>query len=202
MKSIDCQGLPCPQPVLKTRELLAATTDSFDVIVDNAAAVENVSRFLNSQNCPFSIEKKAENKMVFHVAPNSQARPAQPQPVQKETAKETAAEKILLFITSDVLGNGDRQLGQGLMKNFIATLPELGENLWRIVLVNSGVKLAVQDSPVLDQLQELEQAGVSLLVCGTCLNFYNLLEQKRVGQTTNMLDIVTSLDHAGKVINL
>ncbi len=198
MKSVDCQGLPCPQPVLKTREALTKTTSPFDVVVDNAAAVENVSRFLNSQNCLFSIEKQAENKIVFRVTPNRQTQSPAPQPETKETSQE----KTLLFITSEELGSGERQLGLGLMKNFIATLPELGESLWRIVLVNSGVKLAVKDSPVLEQLQKLEQNGVSLLVCGTCLTFYNLLEQKQVGQTTNMLDIMTSLDHADKVINL
>ena len=135
---------------------------------------------------------------MFHVRPNGQATP---QPDRAGHFQEQT-EKILLFIASEVLGNGERQLGLGLMKNFIATLPELGNSLWRIVLVNSGVKLAVQGSPVLSELQQLEQAGVSLLVCGTCLNFYNLLEEKQVGQTTNMLDIMTSLAHAGKIINL
>ncbi len=198
MKILDCRGLACPQPVLNTRDCLAKATDLFDVLVDNSAAVENVSRFLSSQNCPFSIEKKAENNIVFHVRPNGQAAP---QPDRAGHFQEQT-EKILLFIASEVLGNGERQLGLGLMKNFIATLPELGDSLWRIVLVNSGVKLAVQGSPVLSELQQLEQAGVSLLVCGTCLNFYNLLEEKQVGQTTNMLDIMTSLAHAGKIINL
>ena len=93
IKILDCRGLACPQPVLNTRDCLAKATDLFDVLVDNSAAVENVSRFLSSQNCPFSIEKKAENNIVFHVRPNGQAAP---QPDRAGHFQEQI-EKILLF---------------------------------------------------------------------------------------------------------
>jgi selenium metabolism protein YedF len=88
------------------------------------------------------------------------------------------------------------------MKNFIATLKEMGSHLWRLVFLNSGVRLTIDDSPVLADLAELEKSGVSILVCGTCLNFYGLLDRKKVGETTNMLDIVTSMDVATKVITI
>jgi intracellular sulfur oxidation DsrE/DsrF family protein len=74
--------------------------------------------------------------------------------------------------------------------------------LWCVVLLNSGVKLAVGGSEVLPGLQALEQAGVRLLVCGTCLTHFQLLEAKQVGETTNMLDIVTAMQLADKVITL
>ena len=93
--------------------------------------------------------------------------------------------QTLVFITTETLGRGDDELGAALMKNFLSTLTEM-QDLWRIVLLNGGVKLA--------------ESGVSILVCGTCLNHYGLLEKKQVGETSNMLDIVTSLDLAGKVI--
>jgi len=60
----------------------------------------------------------------------------------------------------------------------------------------------VEGAETLPAIQHLEAAGVSVLVCGTCLTHFNLLEQKRVGETTNMLDIVTSLQVADKVISL
>ena len=77
----------------------------------------------------------------------------------------------------------------------------MGEALWRLVFVNSGVKLTIEGTEALSVLQELESQGVSILVCGTCLNHFGLLEKKRVGETTNMLDIVTSLEVAEKVIS-
>ena len=88
------------------------------------------------------------------------------------------------------------------MKNFILTLGEMGRDLWRIVLVNGGVRLAAKGSPVVSALKEIEDEGVDILVCGTCLEYFRLMDKKEVGQTTNMLDIVTSMQLASKVIRI
>ena len=97
-------------------------------------------------------------------------------------------------------GKTELLLGEKLMGNFLSTLPELGESLWRVILLNGGVKLAATPGKALDSLKALENAGTDVLVCGTCLDFYGLLEAKQAGQTTNMLDVVTSLALADKVI--
>jgi selenium metabolism protein YedF len=110
--------------------------------------------------------------------------------------------RTLVFIASPYVGTGDDVLGEKLMQNLISVLPELGDDLWRIILLNGGVKLAIEGSPILEKLQDLEKKGVSILVCGTCLDFFNLLEQKRVGETTNMLDVVTSMQLADKVLSI
>ncbi len=200
MPTLDCTGLPCPQPVLKTREYLKSAVQSFTILIDNMAAVENVSRFLTAQNCSFTIHQKNENLFILSVTLKESSTIFSTTNMAK-TLEAGVFHKTLLFIGSETIGDGEIQLGHGLMKNFIATLPEMN-NLWRIVLVNSGVKLAIAGSPVLDDLKKLTDLGISLLVCGTCLNFYNLLEQKQVGETTNMLDIVTSFELADKVIRL
>ena len=89
-----------------------------------------------------------------------------------------------------------------LMANFLATLKELGEELWRLVLVNAGVKFAIEGSEQLVVLQALDTHPSRVLVCGTCLNHFQLLEAKQAGETTNMLDIVTAMQLADKVITL
>ena len=78
----------------------------------------------------------------------------------------------------------------------------MGDELWRLVLVNNGVKLAIEGSPVLEDLLAYERDGLTILVCGTCLSHFELLEAKRVGETTNMLDIVTAMQLADKVITI
>jgi selenium metabolism protein YedF len=88
------------------------------------------------------------------------------------------------------------------MVNFIRTLKEMGPDLWRLVFVNNGVKLAIRDSEVLPDLKELEDNGLQILVCGTCLTHFDLLKHKQVGETTNMLDVVTAMQLADKVINI
>jgi selenium metabolism protein YedF len=88
------------------------------------------------------------------------------------------------------------------MVNFLRTLKEMGGELWRLVFVNNGVKLTIDGLEVLEDLKAYESAGLKILVCGTCIDHFNILEKKQVGETTNMLDIVTAMQLADKVINL
>lgn len=121
-------------------------------------------------------------------------------PVQAEPPAE--AKKTLLLVAADSLGKGDHELGRKIVINFIRTIKEMGDDLWRLVLLNSGVKLAVEGSEVLPQLQALAGEGLGILVCGPCLKTFNLLEKKQVGELTSMMDIVTSMQMADKVISL
>jgi selenium metabolism protein YedF len=98
--------------------------------------------------------------------------------------------------------SGDDVLGEKLLISYLKTLKEMGPDLWRLVFINGGVKLTVTDSPVLDELQVYEKNGLLILACGTCLEHFNLTAKKQVGQTTNMLDIVTAMQLADSVITL
>ena len=110
--------------------------------------------------------------------------------------------KIMVMIATDRVGYGDDELGMKLMVSFVKTLKEMGPELWRLVFVNSGVKLVVEDSEVLADLKELEAEGLQIMACGACLTHFNLMAKKSVGETTNMLDIVTSMQLADKVVNI
>jgi selenium metabolism protein YedF len=198
MEKIDCTGLACPQPVLGTKTLIESHPDQiqFAVTVDNAASAQNVLRFFESQGFSATL-KEVDRGFTVHGT-RSKDKPDQPAAAESGTS----VHKTLIFVTSDRMGSGDDDLGAGLMFNLIGTLNEMGESLWRLIFVNSGVKLAIENAKTLPALQNLEAHGVSILVCGTCLNHFNLLEQKKVGETTNMLDVVTSLQLADKVITV
>jgi selenium metabolism protein YedF len=202
-KSIDCRGLACPMPVLRAKECLETDQpETLTITVDNQAARENVDRFLTRSGYGVTVtEADGLSVLTAHRLAGAAASPS-PAPAATPTTTPATEPKTVVFITADTIGRGDPVLGAKLMVNFCATLPELGESLWRIVLVNGGVKLAVADSPVLESLRTLAAAGVSILVCGTCLDFFGLLEQKVIGETTNMLDVVTSLALADKVIQI
>ena len=198
---LDCKGLACPQPVMRTKELIdGEAPDRLEVLVDNQAAGQNVSRFMESQGYDAQVQSRGADFVVSGVR-NADREPEAGIPPEAMTCS-VGGPGVLVFVQADSIGRGDDALGAGLMKNFILTLKEMGSDLWRLVFVNSGVKLCCQGSEVLEALQELERSGVSLLVCGTCLDFFGLLSQKQVGQTTNMLDVVTSLQLAGKVISV
>jgi selenium metabolism protein YedF len=120
--------------------------------------------------------------------------------VEPGTLKQES--RIAVLVGTDTMGKGDETLGRKLIVNFIATLKEMGPDLWRLILLNGGVKLTVEGSECLAALMALEKDGVHVMVCGTCLNYFELLEKKQVGETTNMLDIVTSMQLADKVISV
>lgn len=194
----DCSGLACPQPVLEARDMIAQNPgESIEIIVDNEAARQNVTRFMESQGYMVTSVQTEHGRISVKGVPGACAIEA-----AGHSDKSGGSERILLFIPSDTLGEGDPDLGSRLMLNFIKTLDEFGPDLWRIVFVNSGVKLAIRDAETLAPLKALEERGVSILVCGTCLEFFKLMAEKAVGETTNMLDIVTSMHLASRVIRI
>ena len=199
MKQIDARKLSCPAPVLATKEAVESEhPETIQVLVDNDAARQNVSRFLETQAYQIVVQADGPD---FRVTGTSDGKPGAN--INKVTVSEDSeTQKIMVMIATDRIGFGDDELGQKLMVSYLKTLKELGPDLWRLVFVNNGVKLTISDSAVLDDLQELAGNGVHILVCGTCLMHFNILEEKQVGETTNMLDIVTAMHLADKVINL
>lgn len=197
---LDCRGLACPGPVLRAKEAIEGNgAEAVTVLVDNPAARENVSRFLGRFGFCVDVAEREGDIAVTGRKPESGASACEIMPEENPGRAET---KILVLIGTDRLGRGDDELGRKLVFNFVGTLKEMGHDLWRVVLLNGGVKLAVEGSDVLAGLQDLENEGTRLLVCGTCLNHFGILEKKRAGETTNMLDIVTAMQLADKVISL
>jgi selenium metabolism protein YedF len=201
---IDCRGLACPAPVLRAKETIdRETVDCLVMLVDNDAARENVSRFLRRAGYTVRLEEWEGSQAVVGERAG-EAAPTQPAPETPPApgASPADAPRIMVLAGSDRLGTGDDFLGQRLMENFLGTLREMGRDLWTLVLLNAGVKLACTGSEVLTTLVELEAAGVQVLVCGTCLNHFKLMGEKQVGETTNMLDIVTHMQLADKVVSM
>jgi len=198
MKEIDARGLACPAPVLQARAALeSGNINKVKIVVDSEAARQNVGRFLENQGFQTSVEQTGKDYIVFGI----RVKKILPKSPTVDKA-ETSLKKIMVMASTDRMGTGDDELGKKLMANFIKTLNEMGSELWRLVLVNNGVKLAIAGSEVLPTLIELENSGICILVCGTCLNHFNLLDQKKVGETTNMLDIVTAMQLADQVITI
>jgi len=202
-KKIDARTLQCPAPVLKTKDYLeqeAAT--ELSVLVDNEAAAENVSRFLNFQG--FEVSVVSDGTTLTVSGQKDPGKTQQPEPVYTpvKPKKDENHQKIMVILSSQQIGTGDAELGEKLMISFVKTLKEMGPDLWRLVLLNHGVKFSTKDSRILEDLKALKDAGVHILVCGACLTHLCLMDDKVIGETTNMLDTVTSMQLADKVINL
>jgi selenium metabolism protein YedF len=124
---------------------------------------------------------------------------------QRSNVEERRAQNdgaIVLAVSSDTMGRGDDDLGGLLLRNHLHVLCEVTPRPDVIVFLNSGVRLAVEGSPALDDLRTLAGLGVRMLLCGTCLTHFELKEQVAVGEVSNMYAISETMLRAAKVINL
>ena len=191
-KVVDARGLECPQPVVLTNKALEGS-DEVTTIVDNEIAKENVSRLARSKAFRVEIEEK-DALFYLHLTRESSETELLPE-------KGVTGPTILL-IASDSFGRGSEELGQLLMRSFLHTLGEVSPLPDRIICLNSGVKLVVEGSLALDDLRVLEEKGIGILACGTCLGYYEIKDKIVVGRISNMYDIASALLGAGKIIEL
>jgi selenium metabolism protein YedF len=202
MKIVDTKGQLCPAPLIAAKRALKETAEgeSFIVLTDNKTSFDNLSRFLK------------DNKAEFHVSETGG--------VWALTIKKTTGELIkpnaedycapevahfekgnyVVAITSDKMGEGDAELGQLLIINFIKALKDLDKLPQHIVFYNKGVILAVNDSPVVEHIIDLEKMGVEIHLCATCVNHYKLEKNIAIGTLSNMYSIAEILASAGHVI--
>ena len=196
-KVVDCRGLACPVPVLKTKEALESVDSGvITVIVDNRASKENVKRFAEKAGCSVTVEEK-EGLYYLKITKG--------EPIAKEEVfkEEERKKNYVVFIASEYVGE-DRELGKILIKGFIKTFLNADPLPAKMVLVNTAVKLACRgaDEEILGALKELQQKGVEIICCATCLNYYNLLDELEIGVASNAYDVVQSLADADSVIRL
>jgi hypothetical protein len=108
----------------------------------------------------------------------------------------------VLVVSRDGMGSGPPDLQRRLLSTYLCLLLENGWTPLAVCFYTEGVKLLTAESPVLDPLRELEVKGVRLIACKTCLDYYGIADQIRVGIVGGMGDILTAMALATKVITL
>ena len=201
--TLDCTGLKCPQPVLRTKEALEAmpAPGTLEVLVDNEAARGNVARFAASQGCAVTAEPMGNERYRLHLSRSEAPAAARPFAAGDYPCEVPAGAGLVYAIPADTMGRGDEDLGKILMRAFIKTITEVSPLPAKIFFYNSAVRLTACDSDLIAPLRELEAQGVQILSCGTCLDFFNLKKELRVGAVTNMYDIMDSMARAAKTIS-
>jgi selenium metabolism protein YedF len=193
---LDCRGLACPEPVLRTKMALDALGGEgiLSVLVDNEASRDNVRRFAESQGATVSISPAAGGWQVAIAKGYACEAPA-PAPAA------SAVGKAAFLVTTDHIGP-EPELGKILMRAFLGTLGKVESRPEKLMLLNRGVFLATEGSEVLDVLRELEAAGVQVMSCGTCLEFFDRKESLRVGRISNMYETLEILTGPRKVVTI
>jgi len=197
MKLVDARGKTCPQPVILTKKEADLGENEIVTIVDNETAKLNVIKFGTKLNFECKEEEKSDG---IYITLTKGALSDNSEKDEEVTLKiKEHLNKGFVFGT-DILGKGSDELGKTLMKGFIYTITETKPYPNFMLFLNGGVKLTTEGSDSIEDLKKLENAGVKIVSCGTCLDYYNLKDKLLVGQVTNMYDIVETITNSDNTV--
>lgn len=192
MIKVNAIGDVCPIPVVKTKKAMQEVTgaETIEVLVDNEIAVTNVTKMASGAGASVTSEKIADAEYKITIEVTGEA----------ATCEGCDEENLVVVISSDRMGNGNDELGKVLIKGFIFAVTQLDKLPKTMLFYNGGATLTAEGSDSLEDLKHLEEQGVEILTCGTCLNYYGLSEKLQVGSVTNMYTIVEKMAGADKII--
>lgn len=199
-KTIDARGqtsvnqLVLAQDILKTMSI----DDKLNVVVDDIVSARNLEMMADEMNLPSQKIQQGTDYVVSLFVKKSFFVPQQDEIKKGEPLK--LKNSFVVVIDSNLMGSGDEKLGGILMKGFIYTLACMEEMPTKIVLYNSGVKLAVDGSDVLADLRRLQDSGAEIFVSSTCLKHYGLKDKLAAGRPVGMADIVQIQLKAEKIL--
>ncbi|MDQ7784172.1 MAG: sulfurtransferase-like selenium metabolism protein YedF [Desulfomonilaceae bacterium] len=201
---VDARGLACPQPVLETKRVLDEGQQRyFAVLVDDSTSKENVCRFARNQGCEVEVQDLGGDAFEIMVSCLSY----QPVPERVEellpcpVPQAVVQDRNVVYIGKDRMGTGDDELGATLMRGFLRTWIDVDPKPWRMIFINSGVRLTTVDEESTEAVTMLQDKGVEILSCGTCLQHFGLEDKLKVGKPTNMYEVIETLNSASKVIS-
>lgn len=192
--TVDARGLNCPTPVIKTKNAMENSPDeNIITIVNNDAARENVKRLAENSGYQVSLSEK-DGDYYLNMSKCSCC--------ETIIGQENNLGDYVIYLATDRMGQGSDDLGKVLIKGYFYALTEAKPYPKAVLFVNGGVNLTTAGSEVLDHIKALEDKGVEILSCGTCLDFLGLKEKLAVGIVTNMYTIVEKMNEASKVIRI
>ena len=202
MIQVNAMGDACPIPVVKTlnamKELKGAGT--VQTLVDNEIAVQNLTRLAESKGCSIETAQLGEKQYQVTITVGEGAElPENADGICTVPAAGTP-DNTVVVISADHMGEGDETLGKILLKGFLFALTQQETLPKTVLFYNGGASVTCEGSTSLEDLQKLQELGVEILTCGTCLNHYGLTEKLLVGEVTNMYVIVEKQMQATKVI--
>lgn len=202
MIQINAIGDTCPIPVVKTMNAMKTLTDGgvIETLVDNETAVQNLTRFATNKGCQVCSEQLAKHEYKVTITVGEAVEPAAQAEEAPVCTPAGHKKNVVVAISSKAMGTGNDELGTALMKGFIYALSQQEELPTTIVLYNGGAELSCEGSVSLEDLKEMQEQGVEILTCGTCLNFYGLSDRLAVGEVTNMYSIVEKMTQADLVV--
>jgi selenium metabolism protein YedF len=203
MKIVDTRGLTCPAPLIKTRQGLteAAPDEAVQVIIDNRTSLGNVKRYLSDNKLTFTVREEGDLAYVTVTRGlNTEMSTNEEEYCAPEVATPPRRRNTVVAVTSEKMGSGDDELGTKLIVTFFRTLVMVEPAPASVVFYNSGVKLAMDDSPVFEFIKELVSKGTSVYLCTTCISHFGIKDHLPVGSFSDMYQILNLLNDADHII--
>jgi selenium metabolism protein YedF len=189
---IDAGGKQCPIPVIMAKKELEAGEQDVEIIVDGPTQVGNLERLGDALGRKATSEAFGD-KFLVKFANGETIKGAQ----------VAEADTYAVFFNTNAIGTNESELGGNLAKMAIFTLSESERVPSYVLFMNEGVKLpAGNEAQIIENLNTLIEKGTKVLVCGTCLNFYGIKDDLKVGTVSNMYDILGAMQEVSKVIKL
>ena len=197
-KIVDARGMACPLPVVNAKKAAEGMNpgDTLIVRVDNEIAVQNLQRFAQHMGFAANGEKVGDSEFAVTMQIGGEAK-AEP---EISCAADARKKGTLVVLSANTMGTGDEKLGKALMKAFVFALTKQDALPETILCYNTGAYLTAEGADTLEDLKLLESEGVTILTCGTCLDFYGLKDKLVVGGVTNMYDIVERMENAAVIV--
>ena len=204
MHTVDTKGHLCPEPLIMARNALREIREGekMMVISDNEISFQNLMSFLEDLGAKPLAEKKEDLYFIEVTKPAeaSQTADKNPEAYCNIPQQGDSRTNYIVVARSSRMGEGDEELGALLIRGYFNALKEMDALPTHIIMYNGGVKLAVKDTDTAAALAELEDKDVSVLVCGTCVDYYQMKDRIGVGRISNMYQIATTLAEAQKVV--
>ena len=203
MVELDGFGKPCPMPLVMCKKEIDAGTTDIQIRVDNDTAVKNITRLAKKKGLGCTVADIEGGFLITMGGDLPASQEPQAAPAAAACSISGGACGYSVFIGKDHVGEGDPQLGYNLMKMAIFTLNQAEVPPMNLLFMNEGVKLLCGDeAQIIDSVKEMMDKGTDVLVCGTCLNFYGVADQLKVGEVSKMYDILERMHESAKVITL
>lgn len=203
MKTIDVRGKLCPEPLIITKKAIKAGQqgDSFAVLLDNDVASCNLENYLREMGVEYNTTKQEE---IFTIHFTLGGAPLKNVAVEDFCTIPTGRiGDYVVVLSSAGMGqdkDGSMTLGKILMRGCINSLSQQDVLPKAIIMYNSGVLVAMEGADTVPALKELAAEGVDLLLCGVCVDYYDMKPQIAVGRISNMLEITTITSRAHHVL--
>ncbi|OPA72496.1 selenium metabolism protein [Campylobacter pinnipediorum subsp. caledonicus] len=190
---LDCRGLVCPEPVIRTKQQLEQIKDGdkLEILVNEKAPFENISRFLNSQQQEFVVENLNGNEKKIVL--NKKAKITDIN-ISDYDCNLSLKNKKVIYLNEDRAGSG--VVGEVLLSKLLGAFLQVDNKPYAVLCVNNAVKMTTnRASASFEVLKKFQSIGVEVLSCGSCLEAYGLVDKLGVGKISNAYEIVDLLSN-------